>query len=1426
MMGYDRLPVIDQTSFGPHLQQGLQATSLGQQQLQNTTPIMSGNLSQSYGPQSFPGGLPPPVLPTPSSQPNFTAPSQMLKPSDPSFDLAERMIDKFYMLDNMLPSLIDKMKITPESGVTASGVFDAEYPSPLDQPGQVQVNQLKIINKVPLPSEIVEQIGTINQNTLMGLFPEISRSWLAIDSDIYIWNFETGGDVSYYDGMNSAICSVGLVKPKPNVFQDFVSRLLVLSSPSEIIVVGVILAPVKGSNELDELQLTPEVIYTLPTDGVPIKVIKGTDCGRIFLGGRDGCLYEIVYQKEISWLGKRARKVNHSRSSLSFLVPAFVSGAFSSNESLVDIVVDGSRNILYTLGDQGTIEAYDLGPDGSSGPSKVASVRHCTLESFTRVLTTRLKETGACPPTADVGKLTPVIALVTLSEADSPHLGVVGVTADGVRLYFSTGSPPPHRPSTLRLLHIRYPPPAMRSGDVVPFTSNINNMSTFQPTASASSPTSPVSPGRYNNFQNATFGQNSEILTSCYHKSGTFLFATTNVSTAEDKLWCLSPDYFPLKPIMSEDLQYHSLNAAAMLIGEFKTNSRVLDPFSAGHILQYQQSVPSNRFVILTPQGTEVYEKLRPVDILAEILRERNGPDCEEVKHYFMELGNDQACAMALIIACAYQNQTNHTKLVEWATRAFFLYGGDPKEMIHPMHQMTHHFGSVPQSFRPNQVSTPLGGRDQMHYSPNVLGSPIGSPAPGQVDNFGIQLSSKHNALYLYLVRIIRPLWSEKCVAPLHVKENKIFYTSSVTGTGVCRLTSRLLALKHFLEQNAARNDIFSNAPIGRDHLDRTASPGMPLRIQEKSSLDALKAFIDHATQVFGLWKVLCQHQIHLVINALPQEDKNMLLVSTYRDLVLCGKDLCSSLINTVINLYLNQCASVDSLSSKLREVCPSLYKTEDATCTKVNEILMGVKDVTDSDQKFRLLRNAIQLCKEVLPHMNHSSVCKQLVQHKYYDGVIEVCRDAANKVDPHNLAGSFVAKNQRPEDQAGSKAYLNRCNAYKDLATMLDDLFIKCQMGNNTISFDGLSPTQKVLEEVITKCLALEDEAAHMVVYDWLVTRNLQASLVKFGQPSLERYLLHYPPDNALRDLLWQYHERAGNHARAAQILYQLATSRGDSIKLHQRQTYLGKAVMCMRSDGVGCAPNLGVFLHELEDMVQVARVQKQVLDKITGLASSRAAADEAIKKLNSNLLSITELFTDFAEPFNLWECKLTILDVAGHDDQELIKNIWDEIIKEELDQCTSSSPDEQMLVVMSKVKSLGLQFTIQSPCFPVYYLVWQLELLSCRLNVNKSHVHSIMLSIDVPVVVLLDIYDKMFVANEHCWINEGNEFHLIQVIASFADSFTNNTRIVAAHERRAIAVQFQDLITSCLSNLYTKRETAQLVSYLKTIQTNLNRI
>lgn len=45
-----------------------------------------------------------------------------------------------------------------------------------------------------------------------------------------------------------------------------------------------------------DVQLVPEPIFTVTTDGIGITTIANTSSGRIFLGGRNGSLFEIYYQ--------------------------------------------------------------------------------------------------------------------------------------------------------------------------------------------------------------------------------------------------------------------------------------------------------------------------------------------------------------------------------------------------------------------------------------------------------------------------------------------------------------------------------------------------------------------------------------------------------------------------------------------------------------------------------------------------------------------------------------------------------------------------------------------------------------------------------------------------------------------------------------------------------------------------------------------------------------------------------------------------------------------------------------------------------------------------------------------------------------------------------------------------------------------------
>lgn len=179
----------------------------------------------------------------------------------------------------------------------------------------------------------------------MGLFPEIGRAWLTIDSDIYIWTYEHSRDVAYFDGLSHLIVSVGLIKPKPDVFISDVKYLLVLTTPIEVIVLGVtfgdttktISSPSRAfvSSTYEEMQLMNKPIFVINTDNISISCVEGTAEGRIFLGGRDGCLYEITYQAESNWFGKRCKKVNHSQGVMSLVVPGFLKVFSVSNCNMV-----------------------------------------------------------------------------------------------------------------------------------------------------------------------------------------------------------------------------------------------------------------------------------------------------------------------------------------------------------------------------------------------------------------------------------------------------------------------------------------------------------------------------------------------------------------------------------------------------------------------------------------------------------------------------------------------------------------------------------------------------------------------------------------------------------------------------------------------------------------------------------------------------------------------------------------------------------------------------------------------------------------------------------------------------------------------------------------------------------------------------------
>lgn len=304
----------------------------------------------------------------------------------------------------------------------------------------------------------------------MGIIPEIRRCWVSIDHQLYLWNYETGA-LTHYDGLDQLVVAVGVVAPRPGVFRDRIQvhdapgsfcaprgaralsgsaarglgalarvsaaltplraqHLLVVTTPVEVIVLAMEFEG--GDVAAGDLTLHPTQ-FAAATDDVAIVRVVGSPEGRIFLGGADGGVYELLYTVEGSqWrslgLGARCRTVNLSRSLLKCvtrpqpaqavdqgthpppplllacpcrrrsIVPSFFFSALSQSESGVrEMAFDATRNMLFVAYTAGDVQPFSLGAGG--GSFRALPEMRCAYGSATRTLP------GSHPPCVRSGRL-------------------------------------------------------------------------------------------------------------------------------------------------------------------------------------------------------------------------------------------------------------------------------------------------------------------------------------------------------------------------------------------------------------------------------------------------------------------------------------------------------------------------------------------------------------------------------------------------------------------------------------------------------------------------------------------------------------------------------------------------------------------------------------------------------------------------------------------------------------------------------------------------------------------------------------------------------------------------------------------------------------------------------------------------------------
>ncbi|KAB0800462.1 hypothetical protein PPYR_06202 [Photinus pyralis] len=1312
-----------------------------------------------------------------------------------SYEIAARNVDKSITSDNSGPTLFEVMNISPQAGPTSSGTSDNDYPN-LSRfpPALANVPQLKVFSRVSLPAEILEQMNHMQCHSMMGLFTEINRAWVTVDSDIYIWTYENEGDVAYYDGLNESILSVGLITPKAGVFHNFIKYLLVLATTSDIVVLGVTFHP--GPNdELEEIHLVPEPVFSVPTDGSTITTIAGTTLGRIFFGSKDGSVFEISYQAETSWFGKRCKKLNHSTTTLSLLIPPFLNTALSEEDGIAQISIDNTRHILYCLTEKGAIRVYNLGEKGDSF-NKVCKVTQASL----------VHQAVSIVKTLDSQNFHPVVSISAVEATESAFINLVAVSQSGVRFYLSvvgfSNMQPNQRPYTLTLRHIRLPP-----------------------------------------GYSATMTSRPRMAHHSLYRDNTLML----LSTVNDKdiVWCVSSDMFPFSTMFMEAYTTVPLDGPAWAMAEIQ--SPVVYPsqacVQAPQTVVRQHAEPPRKYVILTATGVYIFLKLRPVDLLRQLLTDCQGPENDAVKAFFAIEKEDQACATSLILACLESMQ--NMEVSEWATRAFFLYGGEPKIATVPAFMQT---TSSPHqtSFFPNIMSTPI----HPHQSPQQPSMTSIRPDPPNNSFRGIApfvYSSKHNGLYLYLGRILRPIWNLHCVDKLGISQKEqVLLKSTINSEDCVLILSHLNSLWMFLRKNThltiTANTVINQTNVTSLNLShQQVNPTsinqtlQDAQLEERQSLASFKNFVAHCCQVFGLWKILCEHQFHLLALTLSPDQQQDLLQTSFKNLVLYGHDICVNFINSLITSYLSDNALIDTISAKLRETCPDLYKDEDAACSKAYELLKIAKTTPSVSEKEDLIISALRLCKSVSPNLNLYEICQLLISLTAYHAIIDLCVDCAKKVDPDNMADFYYKNSNDAVNQDSYNYFLKRMNIYKEIMAVFDHL---CA-GPASLLPASISTASKevqsyllqqdhidILQQLVQDCLQRPDELLHVAVYEWMMAKKMDSNLIRITQPSLEKYLIKEAErnDNNLPalELLWKYYEGNDNHADAANILYKLASKPGNSLTLKQRVEHLSRGVMCMRSDKIGYAPHLGIMLRDLEDKLLIAKVQEQVLNAIFSLQSGSSTAEEAINALNNHLFDLTELYEEFCDPFNLWECKLSIIDCAGYSDSSVIENVWQHLIDEY--KMVPGSGDDKVTVVLNNVLGLIRRYNTSTSTIPLNYIIEKLEALSVRQKADPAIVPRLMSS-EVPMETMVQCFNDLVGATggDRFWSLEENEFYLAQSFAELVDVFLSNKNSYDHSTRSRIKAPCEDTVAKLLSSLYSKPNTDELISILRGIQSRL---
>eukprot|EP00884_Botryococcus_braunii_P002912 jgi/Botrbrau1/12621/Bobra.0169s0148.1 len=934
-----------------------------------------------------------------------------------------------------------------------------------------------------MPGLVTERYNNCRAACFCGLFPELKRAWASIDTSLYIWRFDRGNDVPIeYSAEEQAICAVGLVKPQSGIFVEAISYLLVVCTTTEVVLLGVCCGPTPA----DDITLQALPLYSLPTDGITMVGIAGTPQGRIFLGGANGHLYEILYSQPSSmWRSKRCSKKDHTGGLGAYFPPMLAWTAWVRPVPLVELVVDPDRRFLYGRYQNSAIQVWDLGADGQASSLQGSSI-HDMFSAAQKAVGGRDIFGGR---SAADRKGAAIVKIVPIPPSESTRLHLLALTADARRIYLSAYVQPGY------MARIESPRPDRLKCEF----------------ARQALPTGPAGVGH-------PAGRGVEVTAAAAGLGVLVLADGSGTNNGMSRIMMASADHM-LPSLSTATGQYLAYPSLRETVSEIDTQIpgevcaiAYLEParppdLAMRNELATELFLGPQRYALISTAGVLKLEKRRPVDTLRLILEERSPP--AKLEHFFKAYGPAEVAVMCFLLITS-SSEAVSAVVVQGAKAAL----ENPRLTGEP-------------DLREDASRLPGMPSGVENITPN-LGFDMGQAVPVAEPEW----SGAHRGLCIYTSRVLEPAWEELITEP--TRKGSPALRCRIPVTTLLALEERLRSLAAFLVEYQQRQLTRSSrlpgmlveaAGAGAGAGGRTYEagglggwtpsgglgppPAKRPRLEEASKLEdqktaAVRALVQRAAEGCFLLRILVESNLPRLLAGLGPTQAIRMASLRLRDWVASpeGETVAAALVSALVGEHLSTSGGVaEDLGAILQAGCPSYFREDDAVFYKASGLLQEAESATAPADRQELLREAIRLMFKVPLSVDLVRVVPQLVQLRAFEALVELPVRRAAALDPANTAAL-------PGDDGRAARQVRYDTCYKPAIDILKFL-IDPKAGEGDPD-QQLSPADRnKYRSAFLQAVAKADDACFKeVVYDCLVGLKQVEDLVSLDCPALETYL------------------------------------------------------------------------------------------------------------------------------------------------------------------------------------------------------------------------------------------------------------------------------------------------------------------------------